>query len=1257
MSFKKFKADVSTAAQKAASGGIAGVLSVTNGDSDGEVVIKYRHESLQRDIRIQALAQDVAEYPDGNMFMVWTDDTDPPSSVVAAVKAAQDYLLGMSVYEMVTEVASYLKKEISRVIDSEDESPTEADDDEDDDYDAAYEADYPSDGDEFGLPPSVPRYPHHSPKPTGCQKSLLQRIRRDLRRVKQAGYKVGFLDDFGKTAASGILSISIRVDKLALSNEAMEAWDVKPAEHVVLLLRFERQYNSLQAVMDQPAAHTDLKFRIGKCSKYKPSFNQALRAFTDSNSTLATESSDTGARDLALGGADFEKLLVSNSLDSFMCDSFVSLLKIREAQGLTWEEANEFFLSRIGLFAEDSQLNPPPAGTDFQETDSNNTPSDTDSAPGRRQVLDPDHLLEKDHASERSVPLVAMQFAMRYFVKCTDYCLRCHRRLKEDFQALRPYVCDEQPLCLFQYMAMGFGPSIEHEILTEPYVVDLLVSLCYSAIQPSHYGRYMAPQQSRPALAIRHLPVGLRLRVPDLCNTTANPLQARISLASIATNNVRLVFEDEATRNFGHNMAPTKWLAFRKPGQTLTQHARIQEVCSATKTAVIEVMGESSVHWIAGQQEPGVGADSLTKPGSAPARSGADVVDVFLYDTDFDNMDENSKGAAMCHILGTLPSILEIEEWLTDHPHSTLRSMERISPAALGLLQWIVSSNRSCIFQVDRSRAVARQRTGGPEAKGRRPAAPDGIPRAAGRGRNREHERISGMDGWIQFRFAQGSPDRELRFNRALQKAAAEGKLPPSNPTIFAWHGSPLPNWHSIVRNGLDFKETANGRAFGDGVYFSPHLTTSLSYSAGGGQSWPNSDIDFTRCLSLNEIINAPSDFISTTPHYVVEFLDWNQCRYLFVQTLGGGLTQQHSPRVGAAKAGNKGANSQVFYPQAPGRPVYGQDGQPLDIPLSAIPLRTIGPTTGATASPVKRAVQLLEDSDNEDAEDTCILFSSDAETEEAHGPPNKKPASRGSSMEIAIGRDVYVKPCHPRPPTSKLIGLHSDGTGPPTPASIGIDRSSTDFEPGSLDLSSLPRLQPPSFATDAASKSLSRELMRLQVVQSKTPLHELGWYIDFENVSNLYQWIVQLHSFDASLPLASDMKKAGVTSIVLEVRFGPDYPFSPPFVRVVRPRFMPFMEGGGGHVTAGGAMCMELLTSSGWSPANSMESVFLQVRVAMCALDPKPARLDRRVMMGGPRGPAMDYGVAEAIEAFMRAATAHGWAVPETFRTTAMGV
>ncbi len=71
----------------------------------------------------------------------------------------------------------------------------------------------------------------------------------------------------------------------------------------------------------------------------------------------------------------------------------------------------------------------------------------------------------------------------------------------------------------------------------------------------------------------------------------------------------------------------------------------------------------------------------------------------------------------------------------------------------------------------------------------------------------------------------------------------------------------------------------------------------------------------------------------------------------------------------------------------------------------------------------------------------------------------------------------------------------------------------------------------------------------------------------------------------------------------------------------------------------------MELLTNSGWSPANNMESVLLQVRMALCNLEPKPARLANE---------RSDYGIGEALEAYRRAAMTHGWVVPPDLHITA---
>lgn len=165
-------------------------------------------------------------------------------------------------------------------------------------------------------------------------------------------------------------------------------------------------------------------------------------------------------------------------------------------------------------------------------------------------------------------------------------------------------------------------------------------------------------------------------------------------------------------------------------------------------------------------------------------------------------------------LLETVPSVGEMRAYLKGlerHSEPSLRSwVDAISPAALGLLRWIVASNRSCIVQADKF--------GGHDG--------DVLNNI------RLDHRVSNMDGWVQFRFAQGAPDKEYRFNKALQET--EGRHNKTFPTLFAWHGSGLANWHSIIRSGLDFNDTINGRAFGHGVYHSLEYSVSYGYTSRG---------------------------------------------------------------------------------------------------------------------------------------------------------------------------------------------------------------------------------------------------------------------------------------------------------------------------------------------------------------------------------------------------------------------------------------
>ncbi len=290
--------------------------------------------------------------------------------------------------------------------------------------------------------------------------------------------------------------------------------------------------------------------------------------------------------------------------------------------------------------------------------------------------------------------------------------------------------------------------------------------------------------------------------------------------------------------------------------------------------------------------------------------------------------------------------------------------------------------------------------------------------------------------------------------------------------------------------------------------------------------------LDITSAVALNELVNAPDEFVSRQPYLVVARLDWIQTRYLVVRCRGTVWTTNNS------------WGPDVVLEQDPSMTPLGSDNQRIQIPLTAI-----SPSRRSTFRLIKMGNKQIQgagtSSDPVVIDDDVISIATLAE-----------------DLEIFKVDDV--------PEEAVRDKVHAQQPSPPV----------TDFVPGALDHSSLLRLKEPAWATSSASRRLQLDFKTLLKVQGSEPLHEVGWYIDPEHFDNVYQWIVELHSFDLSLPLAQDMKAEGITSVVLELRFGKDYPISPPFVRVIRPRFLPFFMGGGGHVTGGGALCMEVRIS-----------------------------------------------------------------------------
>ena len=61
---------------------------------------------------------------------------------------------------------------------------------------------------------------------------------------------------------------------------------------------------------------------------------------------------------------------------------------------------------------------------------------------------------------------------------------------------------------------------------------------------------------------------------------------------------------------------------------------------------------------------------------------------------------------------------------------------------------------------------------------------------------------------------------------------------------------------------------------------------------------------------------------------------------------------------------------------------------------------------------------------------------------------------------------------------------------------------------------------------------------------------------IRFEMVEPLKQWKVFLTDFDKDSIIHSQLDKYGYKEVVMEITIKDNYPFMPPFVRIVEPRF-----------------------------------------------------------------------------------------------------
>lgn len=123
---------------------------------------------------------------------------------------------------------------------------------------------------------------------------------------------------------------------------------------------------------------------------------------------------------------------------------------------------------------------------------------------------------------------------------------------------------------------------------------------------------------------------------------------------------------------------------------------------------------------------------------------------------------------------------------------------------------------------------------------------------------------------------------------------------------------------------------------------------------------------------------------------------------------------------------------------------------------------------------------------------------------------------------------------------------------------------------------------------TSGGKRRLAQDLYKIMMGDTT----EQGFKLEPSCEDSMDKWKIVLFGFDEDSNLAKDLKLIGMDGVELEMSFPDQYPFSPPFVRVTRPKF----KRQTGFVM-NGALCMELLTSDGWNPINDIESVIVSIR------------------------------------------------------------
>ena len=174
----------------------------------------------------------------------------------------------------------------------------------------------------------------------------------------------------------------------------------------------------------------------------------------------------------------------------------------------------------------------------------------------------------------------------------------------------------------------------------------------------------------------------------------------------------------------------------------------------------------------------------------------------------------------------------------------------------------------------------------------------------------------------------------------------------------------------------------------------------------------------------------------------------------------------------------------------------------------------------------------------------------------------------------------------------------------------------------------------------DQARKRITNELKKLNQDASFSGSNEMT----FSPVEDqLHEWTVVVKGWaheeasENSKSFAKQLEQTCLEGVEFSVLFPIDYPSSPPFVFVKRPRVtFQFLVG------TSGAMCLDVLMAAGWTPATTVGSLMTTIRSVMTdvKLHPNWKRENGSMWVNTKK---------DALSDFKAVANIHSnWATPE---------